>query len=276
MTGSERPSPAPGVEAHARTGGMPGGVKLIAGLVGLGLLVIAGMLIVSSATRSASRTAANVEPAPVDRATRTLAEAKAMIDRGEIEQGHAKAISEIPEDSNARQSQEFREIEARWADMVFDRAAAEADEAKKRAILDRIAKSTTVDSVRRKRAANEIAQLDAEGVDVSDLPSQPVPTAPAAQAKPEQPQAVAAKPAGDGLIIRRDPFAEPGAAKSAAKSAPAPAKINLQEDATSGDRDKALRAKRYLQQKAQGGKASEQEQRMLRALCRQLGDPTCS
>jgi hypothetical protein len=45
---------------------------------------------------------------------------------------------------------------------------------------------------------------------------------------------------------------------------------------TSGDRKKLTAAKEYLRQKVVGGTASDSETRQLRALCRELGDPSCS
>jgi pSer/pThr/pTyr-binding forkhead associated (FHA) protein len=270
LLGGERPSPAPGVEAQMRSG-VPSGVKLVAALVALGLLVVLGMVIGSQRGSTASPDVA----APVDGAARALAEAKSLLDRGELEAAHLKATRDIPEDSNARQSHEFREIEARWADDLFARAAAETDAARKRALLDRIAKATSVDSVRRKRAANEIAALDAEGVDVAELaelPNTPQPMA-AAEAPPTTPAPVrraATQPTAvkDGLV-RKNPF------DTGKTAAPAP-RTSTQDDATSGDRAKLVRAKATLQAKASSGRATEQELRMLRALCRQLGDASCS
>jgi ABC transport system ATP-binding/permease protein len=269
----ERPSPAPGVEAQASVGGVSSGLKLVGALLGLGLLVVLGMVIFGAASRGTPAPAATESP-PLDHAARALADAKALLDKGDLEAAHLKAIGEIPEDSNARQSQEFREIESRWADMLFDAAAKETDSTKKRAVLDRIAKSTTVDSVRRKRAANEIAQLDAEGaegVDVNELPS-----APRSETTTARPVASAAPKALPGGLIRTNPFGDSPSGKSAPKSAASPPAGNVQDDATSGDRQKVARAKAILQAKAQSGRATEQELRMLRALCRQLGDSTCS
>ena len=259
-----RLSPPPGVEAQARAG-VPSGLKLIAALAGIGLVAALGVMIVG-ANRSTREPEVIVEPP--DGAARALAEAKALLDRGEIEAAHRKIIAEIPEDSNARQSREFRHIEARWADMLFEQAAAETDPAKKRALLDRIAKATSVDSVRRKRAASEIAALDAEGVDVTELPSAPEEPMAKPIAGKVTPRAPAAQPPKvQGGLIRDNPFERAGAAKS---------KASAQDDATSGDRAKLARAKTQLQQKVNSGGATEQDVRMLRALCRQLGDRSCS
>lgn len=267
LTG-ERMSPAPGVEARAVSGGLPSGLKIVAALAGLGLLVVLGMV----AFGSKPKPEPEVTAATVDPATRVLEEAKALLAQGQVEAAHVK-VGEIPADSNARQSQDFRDIEARWADTLFDQAAQETDPAKKRAVLDRIAKSTSVDSVRRKRAANEVAALDAEGVDVNELPA----AAPAiAQVDPEA-AAAPPKAAPDG-IVRKNPFGSAPKPKEKPKASVAkePSGPNVKESATSGDRSQMTAAKNALKAKVASGKASDQEQRLLRGLCRQLGDMSCA
>jgi len=279
LTGrSDRPSPAPGVESLLASSGVSYGLKIVAGLVALGVLVVLGMVTLS-ATRPAS-TAAEPTSAPVDGTARVLAEAKALLDRGDVEAAHLKVTTEIAAQSNARQSPAFRGIEARWADSLFGRAAEEPDPALKRELFDQIAKSTSVDSVRRKRAANEITTLDAPGVDVSDLPAtsaQPqakaVPLAKPAPAIGPKPAPAPARPtAQGGGIVRKNPYDDPESSEP--ESSPKPG--NAQDLATSGDRQKVTRAKTILQNKVNSGRASEQEVRMLRALCRQLGDSSCT
>lgn len=259
---SERMTPAPGVEARIPTGGLPPGLKIVAALAGLGLLVVLGMVVFSGKPKPEPEVAAVVDPA-----TRILEEARALLESGQIEAAHLK-VSEIPEDSNARQSDIFRDVEARWADLLFEQANQEADPAKKRAILDRIAKTTSVDSVRRKRAANEVASLDAEGVDVSELPPAPsvVLADPDTTQKPRLP---------DG-IVRKNPF-DTGS-KPIPKKEPkaAPKEPDVKNDALSGEREKMTASKNALKAKVASGKASDQEKRMLRGLCRQLGDMSCA
>jgi pSer/pThr/pTyr-binding forkhead associated (FHA) protein len=259
LMAGERQSPAPGVEAQMMRSGVPGSVKVAAVVVGLGLLVVLGMAIGSQRGSSASPDVA----APVDTSSRALQEAKILLDRGDVEAAHIKATQEIPADSNARQSREFREIEARWADMLFEQAGATSDVTKKRAVLDRIAKAPSVDSVRRKRAANEIAALDADGVDVADLSTLPSAKQQLAAQGPAQgsgPARRAPSSVKDGLV-RDNPF---DSTRTSTKS-----------EGTS-ERTKLVQRKIALQQKATSGRATDQEIRTLRALCRQLGDTSCS
>jgi hypothetical protein len=197
-----------------------------------------------------------------------------LLRNGEVEQAHLKVTSEIPEDSNARQSNEFKEIESRWADMLLDMAKRETDPQKKRALFDRVAKTTSVDSIKRKTALNEMQALD-QGVDVSELPSVPKPvTSTTTAGAPEKPPSSALK----NGIVRDDPFGtKPKSSKTAAKpkttvDAPGP---SINESATSGDRQKATAAKNALKAKIASGKGTDSDSRMLRALCRQLGDMSC-
>jgi hypothetical protein len=130
--------------------------------------------------------------------------------------------------------------------------------------------------VRRKRASNEIAALD-QGVDPNELPSAPKVDGTAKEPKKE--------PGLQGGIVRNDPFTtepkpgtkpkSPGTTPKPKPSATSESGANL-DDATSGDRAKMTGVKNALKAKVAGGKASDQEKRTLRGLCRQLGDMSCA
>lgn len=61
------------------------------------------------------------------------------------------------------------------------------------------------------------------------------------------------------------------------ESAEQPAKrSDLIEKATSGDRGKLTAAKEALKKRVASGNGTDSEARMLRALCRQLGDESCA
>ncbi len=262
----ERMTPPP-----QSAGGMPASVKAIAAVFGLGILVVLGML---TLRRDPPPPADPVAAIPSDGAAAVLKEAKALADSGNLDAAHLKLTQGIPEDSNVRQSQEFKDLEARWADSLFSAADQESDPARKREILERITKATSVDSARRKRAAVDIEKLDLAGVAVTDLPPTPVPTL-----------SDPAKPALTGGIVRKDPFAaapKPGGKPPTAsypKAAPVPAPAPKTTSSTPddlGDRAKLKAHKDGLKSKVASGKASDSEKRMLKALCRQLGDGSCS
>ncbi len=252
------------------SGGISSTTKAVAAVFGLGAMVVVGMLVVRGGDAATPEEPVVAEAQ--DGATRVLREAQALLQGGQIEEAHVKVTTEIPEDSNVRQSQEFRDIEARWADMLFASAAATSEPTAKRELLERIVKTTTVDSARRKRAANELQALEGEaGVALADLP--PTPTM-APDAPPK------AKPKLQGGIVRNDPFATsspqakpPTASYPKPAAAPAPANTGVGEDL--GDRAKLTASKNHLKSKVASGKATDKDKAWLRALCRQLGDMSC-
>jgi pSer/pThr/pTyr-binding forkhead associated (FHA) protein len=244
-------------------------VAVIAGAVG-----ILGALGLAIASRSASQPTLAPSSERPDVATKLLAEAKALHARGEHDAAVRKA-SEVPEDSNVRQSAEFRKIYADWADAMFEKVSGTSDVGQKRELLGQVARATSVDSIRRKRAANDVAALAAESVDVTELPAAHEETQPTAKYTPpatpappsEKVEAPAVKVSTPATLVRKNPFDSPSESESPSSA---------QDLATSGDRAKLQQAKSLLQHKVQTGEASEREVKMLRALCRQLGDASCS
>lgn len=264
-----------GVETRAAGAGIPSSIKVIGGVAVLGLLVVLGMVTFAGRTTPPSSAAAT-EGAAADPSAAILEKAKALLQAGDFEAAHQLVLSQIPAESNARQSEDFKAIEARWADSVLAQADTASDASAKRALLDRIAKATTVDSVRRKRASTEMEALDSQagGVEVTELPS-----APQRVLKPDdRPRPVAASSGG---LVRTNPFDTPsaGAKPGVAKPAPAPTNpsgSNVKDQATSGDRAAQIASKNALKAKVAHGTATDQEKRLLRALCRQTGDMSCA
>jgi pSer/pThr/pTyr-binding forkhead associated (FHA) protein len=258
---------------------LPLPAKLAAVVAGLGLLAALVILLLSSGSGTSDDDAKRASGA-ADGATRVLAEARALMEGGDVEAAHQKLATGIPPDSNARKSQDFIEIESKWADMLFSRAARERDPAAKRALLEKVSSSSSVDSLRRKRALNEIAQLTGEPVDITDLPNAPAALArreqaaapgprasprtnqPAAAQEAKAPAASAGPSTAGATLVRENPFDQPSS--------------GTKDLATSGDRASQTRAKTLLQSKVRQGTATDQDKRMLRALCRQLGDASCS
>jgi len=241
--------------AGSMRGGLSQGVKLAA-IGGAAAIVVALGLVV--ATRSSTPEPEIASADGVDSAMHSLQEAKALLDKGEIDAAVRKA-AEIPDTSNARKTADYRQIQSAWADALFAEAAASQDPTQKRALLDQIARATTVDAVRRKRAANDLTALDAESVDVSDLPSAPKKQA-ARPAPTSTEEATAEDPKAVPTLVRKNPFDDEPAANTAPDS----------------DRSKLLSAKATLQQKVRSGQASDRDLKMLHAVCKQLGDASCS
>src|SRR4029077_12397892 len=89
----------------------------------------------------------------------TLDRAKKLAVSGDFEGAH-NLVSTIADGSVARQSQDFREIENKWADDLLTRADHEPDIALKRALYQRVAQAMTVDPGRRKVGADKLQELD--------------------------------------------------------------------------------------------------------------------
>jgi pSer/pThr/pTyr-binding forkhead associated (FHA) protein len=252
----------------------------IAGVAALVVLaVLIGVFAMGERRSSGVQTASG---AAADDAVKILGVAKAALDRGEVEKAHTLAINGVPESSNARHAPDFLEIEARWADLIFAKADRETDREKKRALYDQVASATSVDSARRKQAADFIAGLGNEAAPVAELPH----TAKPGQRAPVTPPEPPTRPASQPVAAKRQVVAAP-APEPAPVEAPAPApkpatqkttsgSTGVTEQATSGDRARQIAAKDALKAKVASGHASEQDRRLLRALCRQFSDPSCS
>lgn len=276
---SQQISSLGGFEASAgEARGMSTGAKV---LIGLGGAALVGTLLLVAFSRGDEP--ANVglgapKSEQTDSSAKLLTEAKALLDKGDASAARARA-NQIPEDSNLRDTPEFRAIQSTWADELLARASAAEDPAEKRKLLEEVARATAVDSIRRKRAANDLAALGGETVDVNELPSAPrtvrtgtgqsdkpasKPSDPqrSPEAAPEAPKA-AASPA---TLVRKNPFDDPGAAEI-----PAPA-----SDPGATDRSKLMQTKNQLLAKSRNGSASDADLKRLHALCRALGDASCS
>ena len=247
-------------------GGLSNGLKLAA-LGGVAAIVVALTLVISTRGSTSEPELDAGSAAAVDSAMRSLLEAKALLDKGQIDAAVRKT-AEIPPTSNARKTADYRQIQGAWADALFAQVAASPDPAQKRALLDQVSRATNVDAARRQRAANDLATLDAQSVDVKDLPSAPkkeashgtsqAPRSPSSadDAPVDDPKSKASAP----TLVRKNPFDEE----------PAPSRV---QDA---DRSKLLSAKATLQQKVRSGQASDRDLKMLRAVCKQLADASCS
>jgi hypothetical protein len=197
---------------------LPVKLAIAAAIAALGLVVVLAL-------RSAAPVPEPLAENPAgDRLADTLREAKALLDRGDAEAAVAK-VSTIPEGSNLRESPDFKAVQDGWADALFKQAADTEDASEKRAILDRIARSPTVEPGRRKRAAAELEEMQKSAVDVADLPND-VPAAPPPSAAPEAvPSALpkpSASPAAPSPTPPRERVAPPAPKPTAAPASSIP------------------------------------------------------
>jgi len=265
------PPSADVVEPTRRGFFSPARVAAIAGVLVFGLLL--AVVVVAAGSRRPP------PPAPVasegDSAVSILNEATTLMNQGQLEAAHAQITSQIPETSNARESAPFRAIEAAWADDLFRQAREIEDRDRKRALLQLIKDTETVDSERRSRALAELNTLDSGGVDVSELPraTSAVAAAPATT--------TGARTASAALVATRsaNPTTPPpvaAAEQTTETTEKPPASTGGKSSATAGDRATQLRTIAALKAKKSANLATEKDLRVLRALCRQHNDASCS
>jgi pSer/pThr/pTyr-binding forkhead associated (FHA) protein len=277
---SQQISSLGGFEASAERRGMGSGAKV---LIALGTAALLGTLLVvaiSGGEEPADVSLSAPKNERTDASAKLLAEAKALLDQGDAT-GARRRADQIPTESNLRDTPEFRSIQSTWADQQLNQARQAEDPAERRKLLEEVARATAVDSMRRKRAANDLAALGGETVDVSDLPSAPRIVSNSSStgggpgaAKPGETnktadEAAATTPkmaSAPATLVRKNPFDDPGAAEI---PAPPP-------DSGGQDRTKLAQAKNRLLAKARNGSATESDIKQLRALCRALGDASCS
>jgi pSer/pThr/pTyr-binding forkhead associated (FHA) protein len=239
-------SVAPSVRAPAAPMPPPTGVglgKLIGIGAGVGVLIVVAFLLVSK-TGTPNTTDNSSHPvgvAPPSEQQRILKEATAKLAAKDVEGAH-KMIVDLPE--AAHDDPAFKAIEAEWAKQLFQQVDAAATTPDKRAILNRIATTPTVDEESRKKAASMIQQLDAV--------EPPVP----------QPQ---------GTFVPRSTSASSGGPAPSVQKTADPA---VTGQAPTGPPDEEAWV-RDLLPKVASHRASLDEAMRLKAACRHLGNAAC-
>jgi len=207
-------------------------------------------------------------PSPEDVA---MQEAKRLCENNDCEAAHAKLLSAIAESSRWRESDDFKSVESRWAEALLARADASPDTAFKRGLYQRVSQTMSVDSQRRKLAADRLQQLDANGgaalADPTDLPA--APGAPPNRSRIEDASAPTATRGDAGRKL---------AAEAAAPATGTGTSVEERERqlALQGTPDARLQLKQQLEPRVYGGKASEAEIRLLISTCKELGDRGCT
>jgi ABC transport system ATP-binding/permease protein len=242
----------------------------------------------------------------------TLEQATKLLEQGQVVAAHEKVLT-IPESSNLRREPSFEAVEARWAEELLRKADIATSVEERRSLLRKVAQATTVNALTRRNAADTLANLRAEPLEVAALPGssrhtgqEDVPDAAVTQngAKSNdaaddatEATAVAAaeastsmqtlststskstkrvqatKPTTAGASNARNTGAGSTTKPSSGSSRTEP---NAADLATSGNLDAQKAARDALRRKVSAGTATEREVRLLRALCRQLGDASCS
>ena len=249
------------------------GVSLLGSLVVLMFVAV----VVTGRPLHVARPAPAV-PTAMDSNAKFLQDAKERSAAGKLDEAHA-LLQRIAENSDRRQDPSFAEIEAKWADVMFDRAQKATTGEEKRVIYDTLLHDSALDGARRTRAQDSLSLLRDNVVAAGE----------AAPAKAPEPTEVLSAPSdaknrAEIAVATRSNGSASGStpnttARNVAAKAVAPAAAAASPNVGSGpSRELAqnLAKKNQLKAKVATGNSTDQERRLLRALCRQLNDTSCS
>src|SRR4029079_3493703 len=124
----------------------------------VGLIAIVGLFAMKR-SKSPTSSVASAQT-PLDPAHLALAEAKKLAAQGDLDLAHARIAADVAGATSLHRSPEVRDIETRWADALLLRADQETDIPTRRMLLGQVAQSSTVDSARRRTAADKLKEVD--------------------------------------------------------------------------------------------------------------------
>ena len=224
-----------------------GAGKLIAIVAVVAVLVVALVVALRpDSTKKPDGPAPVTEMNPVD--AQILKEAKELIDAKDFERAHTK-LQAINDNSPVRESQEFKDIESKWADWMFSKAE-QQDAAEKKRTLQTIASTPSVSADQRKKAVD---MLTAMGVTEPTVP--PPPTVGGGY--------VPSSSGGSGSSTTTTSKTSEPTATTAPTAPPVPGQL---------DEDKLRKG---IEGKVWSGRASEQEIKLLIAICKHQRDMAC-
>jgi ABC transport system ATP-binding/permease protein len=231
----------------------------------------------------------------------TLRQAAMLLEQGNVIAAHELALS-IPATSNLRQASGFATIESRWAEEQLRKANASTLVEERRALLNAVAQATTVAPETRREAAEALANLTTRAEDAEALPSPSasssgtenpadtrsdgdavvVATAQPSPVDLDAPPTIATSRTARRTNAGRGSGASEDSMRSTSASSPGKSAVgssaqepNAAEPAASGNLESMKAARDVLRRKVSSGMATEKDLRVLRSLCRQLGDTTC-
>ena len=192
-----------------------------------------------------------------------LAAAKQLCDEGKCDLAHDKLMLSVDGKSALRQGTDFQNIETRWADGVLGRADKETDPKKKRALLHTVADSDSAPQSRRSIATARLAELDAVANPPSATTTAPAPThTPIEPVHTTEPTHTGAPTATTAPVATHRP--------SGGGSV-----FNQASQLSMGGDNAGARA--LLEPRVFGsGKATSDEVRLLKGICRAQHDKNCT
>jgi pSer/pThr/pTyr-binding forkhead associated (FHA) protein len=246
---------------------MAGGLGAVAILVGIVVMGKMGRPPAAAPGAAVSGVAPTPTAGPVDPARQLLEEIKALAAQGNLDAAHQRIAVDVATFPSLSEAPETRDIESRWADATLVRAGQEHDVTTRRTLLSSVAQATMVDAGRRRVAADKLKEADFLGTDVKELPKAKTSTQAAAEPATKQ-----ARP-----VLAADPWSTPAPPPTRAGSAPTTpdSSIARATDLAMQGRDGEAKARAQLEPRVFGGRASPEEIRMLRAICKHMGDRVC-
>jgi pSer/pThr/pTyr-binding forkhead associated (FHA) protein len=197
----------------------------------------------------------------------TLADARRLADSGDYEGAHQK-VAQLPDPSALRSTADFKFIEYSWATNLLLRADTEPDAAAKRAMLERVSGSASVDASLRKTANDRLMALDLPGTAV---------VAPARDSGKSALGAVAStRPVRTTPPAAPDPTVPLPAIPT--RPAPRPGGVTFDQERTlalSSNSSDVQRARDLLEPRVFGHRASSDEVRLLKSICKNQHDTLC-
>lgn len=252
-----------------------------AGLAGA-VIIIGLVFMLRSRDTDPTPPPGSITTSAADAEQATLAEARLACTPTDCEASHQKATTALRPDSPWRESADFKFIEATWADSLLAQAQAAAELDKKKALLARVAATTTVDTARRNLANDRLAQLDT--VPVAPTDSAPQPSASSVDPTPTD----TAPPTTTGPTARvtpPPPTTKPtGTPPTPATTTAPPATTTAPKPATRSDYERAMEAakagntaqvRNILEVKVRSGRASNDEALLVFGACKAARDTKC-
>jgi pSer/pThr/pTyr-binding forkhead associated (FHA) protein len=197
----------------------------------------------------------------------TLTEAKRLCDSGDYEAAHQK-IAQLPDPSAVRGTADFKFIEYSWATNLLLRADTEPDSATKRALLERVSGSNSVDPNLRQKAQERLVALD--------LPGAMTAATPARDAGKASAGAIASTRPGPNRTTPPIPPVEPQVVTPPPPRPTAKPTFELERTlALSNNPSDVQKARDMLEPRVFGHKASSDEVRLLKSICKNQHDNAC-
>jgi pSer/pThr/pTyr-binding forkhead associated (FHA) protein len=239
-----------------------------AGLVGA-LIILAFVYVLRSRANVDAPPGGNIG-ATTDADEKTVNDAKKICTVDDCEAGYA-SVSGLPEKSIWRDSKEFKDIEAKWADWMLNRVRNEPDAVQKRILLSRVGAARTLDETRRARLATELAALDqGPTTNPSQLPVAPVPSTTGASPTPVAPTpTVRTPPHTTGTTTT------PATTPAAVPTVPVVAKNTFEKANDAAKEGRSGEVRKLLESKVRAGHGTPDEVRLVKAACGAPFDKAC-